>query len=77
MPGRVNLKDLPPEVRRKLVGRAIRPAPASKARPTSDDDMPPRWRCHNCGAIYGAYKAAERHATQPGHRRIETTLGDW
>lgn len=74
MPGRIRAEDLPPAVRAKLAGREMgRLAPRSP-RPASDD-LPSRWRCHNCGAIFKAYAPAERHANTPGHRRIEFDLG--
>ena len=72
-PGRVNAADLPAGVRAKLVGRGERRVlPPRPPRPTSPggDDLPARWRCHNCGAVFTAYAPAERHANTPGHRRI-------
>jgi hypothetical protein len=75
MPGRIRADDLPAEVRRKIVGRALRHvAPARPARPTPDDDLPARWRCHNCGAVFTAWAPAQRHANSPGHRRIVLDL---
>jgi rubredoxin len=77
MPGRIRATDLPIEVRRKLLGRAIRPAPASKARPRPEaDDLAARWCCHNCGAVFTRWAAAQRHGNTPGHRRIILDLGD-
>lgn len=35
---------------------------------------PPRWRCHTCPAVFTAWAAAQRHADQTGHRRIEVIL---
>jgi hypothetical protein len=75
MPGRIRADDLPPEVRRKLAGRAVRCAPLSTNRPAADDDdLPPRWRCRGCGKRFTAWAAAQRHAGAPEHRRIELDL---
>ena len=75
-PGRVNAADLPAGVQAKLVGRGERRVlPPRPPRPASpDDDLPARWRCHGCKAVFTAYAAAERHANTPGHRRIDFDL---
>jgi rubredoxin len=73
-PGRIRAEDLPPEVRRKLVGRAVRRAQPSTNRPTSHDDMPTRWRCRGCGKVFTAWAAAQRHGGAPQHRRIDLDL---
>jgi uncharacterized C2H2 Zn-finger protein len=72
MPGRVRIEYLPPEVAKRIVARAGRQKRVRGS--TRDDDRSERWRCHNCGAVFRAYAAAERHANQPGHRRIEFLL---
>jgi hypothetical protein len=74
MPGRIRVGDLPAEVRRKIVGRALRHvAPARPARPTPDDDLPARWRCHRCGAVFRfetGEQGWETHADRTHHRNI-------
>jgi hypothetical protein len=74
MPGRIRADDLPAEMRRKIVGRVVRLAPPSTNRPTPNDDLPARWRCHHCGAVFTAWAPAQRHANSPGHRRIVLDL---
>ena len=35
----------------------------------------PRWRCNDCGELFSAWAAAERHADATGHHRLELLLG--
>lgn len=37
---------------------------------------PARWRCHSCGELLTAWAAAERHADQNRHHRIEVLLDE-
>jgi hypothetical protein len=32
------------------------------------------WRCHQCGQQFTSWAAAERHADQTGHTRLEVVL---
>jgi hypothetical protein len=73
MPGRIRASDLPAELRRKLVGRAARPAPV-RTRPTIDA-LKPLWRCRGCGKVLTSQAAADRHGGAPEHRRIDSWLG--
>jgi hypothetical protein len=72
MPGRVRVEDLPDAVRRKIAGRETGRLAPRPPRPAADtDDLPPRWTCHTCRAVFKAWPPAEAHANPPGHRRIE------
>jgi hypothetical protein len=77
MPGRIRAADLPPELRRKLAGRAAHPAPV-RTRPAIDA-LKPLWRCRGCGKVLTSQAAADRHGGAPEHRRIDSWLGteDW
>jgi hypothetical protein len=73
MPGRVRAEELSPKVRRQLLGRAAPPAPGQTTRPRphhDGDDLAARWCCHNCGAVFTRWAAAQRHGNTPGHHRI-------
>jgi hypothetical protein len=75
---RIDLKDLPPALRRKIAGQAqtvSRPSlrlPAGTATGRVRGSTPPRWRCHTCGQLFTAWAPAERHP----HPRIELLLPD-
>ena len=76
MPGRIRAADLPAELRRKLVGRVTRPAPA-RTRPTPPPDaVKPLWRCRGCGKVLTSQAAADRHGGAPEHRRIDSWFGE-
>lgn len=59
---------LPKHVRDRLPD-----APPGRRRAVARDGC--TWRCGACGLATSAYAAAERHADEPGHRRIECVLG--
>lgn len=70
------LKDLPPDVRKAIVGGKARtrggaglvPTPRSASSPASKI----QWRCHTCREEFPSWAAAERHGRAlAGHRRIE------
>ena len=84
MADRVRLSDLPPHVQAKIRARrpklGSQPVPSGRrtAAPPGKAARPDRpiYRCHGCGDTFTAWAPAERHADQPGHRRIEWKESD-
>lgn len=35
----------------------------------------PKWRCNDCGEVFTAWAAAERHSDGYDHHRLENLLG--
>jgi hypothetical protein len=84
----VNLSDLPPKLRARAVAALARdlarPAsvPPDAGRKSTDGRRPAstahparvRYRCATCGAEFGAWAPAERHAGEMGHPRIGIVL---
>jgi hypothetical protein len=83
MTAKVRIDELPAAVRRKIAARARGTTATPDARAAQEagtaTDRPrgsgrPRWRCHACGELPKSWAAAERHADEMGHTRIELVL---
>lgn len=81
----VNLSDLPPELRAKVLAAAGGPVKAKnapKGRPAIPASVPGRrgdqeWRCgglNGCGQVHVSFEAAQRCANSHGGARLECVL---
>lgn len=71
MAGReIRWEDLPAAIRHRI--HDSRQTERRKAEPSQPGQK--RWQCVACGEIHKSWAAAERHADDEGHRRIELIL---
>ena len=70
MPRGVQWDDLPIEVRHRIAGSRRE----QRIRAASELPGQRLWQCCACGEVSKSYAAAEKHADDVGHRRIELVL---
>lgn len=70
MPRGVNWEDLPASVRHRIQDHRTE----ERVRATSPMPGQSRWLCCGCGEVLTSWAAAERHADEQGHTRIELVL---
>lgn len=67
-------EDLPAHVRAQLAAADGKTIPTLRDR-SQARAAGPAYTCHGCGETFARYgKAAEDHAAQPGHGRLDMTI---
>jgi hypothetical protein len=72
----MNVDDLPPKLKARALAAAQRQGitPSRAPGTRTPTDRGGSWTCHTCDTTFKAWAAAQRHADEHEHWRIETNL---